>query len=148
MKKISILMADDDLEDQQLTREAMAMNRLANDFQTVSDGAELLSYLRKEGEYANAITPGLILLDLNMPKMDGREALRQIKQDASLCSIPVIVMTTSKAEEDIYRSYDLGANSFITKPITFTGLVDIVKALGEYWFEIVELPHPDARTTN
>ena len=133
-------MADDDADDQQMTREALDANKLVNNFVSVADGSELLAYLHKEGKYAGAETPGLILLDLNMPKMDGREALKEIKKDASLSSIPIIVMTTSKAEEDIYRSYDLGANSFITKPITFTGLVDIVRTIGEYWLEIVELP--------
>ncbi len=134
-------MADDDADDQQMTREALEVNKIANNFQTVSDGAELLAYLRKEGIYASAETPGIILLDLNMPKMDGREALRVIKNDPALCSIPVIIMTTSKAEEDIYRSYDLGANSFVTKPITFKGLVEVIRSIGEYWFEIVELPN-------
>src|SRR6476469_131648 len=143
MKNITILMADDDADDQQMTKEALDANKLLNNFQSVADGAELLAYLRKEGEYAGAETPGLILLDLNMPKMDGREALREIKKDPSLSSIPIIVMTTSKAEEDIYRSYDLGASSFITKPITFTGHVDIVRTIGEYWLEIVQLPRND-----
>ena len=102
-----------------------------------------MHYLNREGKYSDAKLsprPGLILLDLNMPKKDGREALKEIKKDKSLKSIPVVVLTTSKAEEDIYRTYDLGVNSFITKPVTFNGLVSVMKALGKYWFEIVELP--------
>jgi CheY-like chemotaxis protein len=105
-----------------------------------------MAYLRRQGQYQKADSaprPGLILLDLNMPKKDGREALREIKADPSLRQIPIVVLTTSKAEEDIYRTYDLGVSSFITKPVTFDGLVQVMKAVGRYWFEIVELP-PDA----
>jgi two-component system, response regulator len=145
MKNISILMADDDHDDHQLTRDAIERNKLANPLNSVYDGEELLTYLRKQGTYSDAETPGLILLDLNMPKLDGREALEQIKKDPALCGIPIIVMTTSQAEEDIYRSYDLGANSFISKPVTFDGLVDVIKSLGEYWFQIVQLPVPERR---
>ena len=109
----------------------------------MEDGEELLDYLHRRGKYsppADTPRPGLILLDLNMPRMDGREALREIKGDASLRQIPVVVMTTSKAEEDILRSYDSGASSFISKPMSFEGLVELMKGLGRYWFEIVELP--------
>jgi len=140
---INILLADDDADDRLLAKEALEESRLANTLHTVENGEELLHYLKHEGKYQNdkdAPRPGLILLDLNMPKVDGREALRQIKSDANLRSIPIIVLTTSKAEEDIYRSYDLGVNSFISKPVTFDGLVAVMKALGKYWFEIVELP--------
>ena len=142
-KPITILLADDDADDRMLTRDALAESRLVNDFRTVEDGEQLMAYLRREGEYASPESsprPGLILLDLNMPRMDGREALREIKGDPKLRSIPVVVLTTSKAEEDIYRTYDLGVNSFITKPVTFEGLVSVMKSLGRYWFEIVELP--------
>ncbi|MCC6422134.1 MAG: response regulator [Phycisphaerales bacterium] len=142
-KPITILLADDDPDDRLMTREALEESRLMNDFRWVADGESLLDYLRREGEYAApdaAPRPGLILLDLNMPRKDGREALREIKANAELRSIPIVVLTTSKAEEDIYRTYDLGVNSFITKPVTFAGLVDVMKALGRYWFEIVELP--------
>ena len=140
---ITILMADDDPDDRMLTRDALAESRLANDLHFVEDGEELLDYLHQRGKFSDPQSsprPGLILLDLNMPRKDGREALRDIKSDASFRHIPVVVLTTSKAEEDIYRTYDLGVNSFITKPVTFDGLVDVMRALGRYWFEIVELP--------
>jgi CheY-like chemotaxis protein len=107
-----------------------------------------MDYLYQRGKYADlnlAPRPGLILLDLNMPKKDGREALREIKADPQLKHIPVVVLTTSKAEEDIYRSYELGANSYITKPVTFASLVEVMKTLGKYWFEIVELPLQSVR---
>ena len=112
----------------------------------VADGVELLDYLRRRGAYADAESapwPGVILLDLNMPRMDGREALEEIKRDPQLRRIPVVVMTTSAAEEDILRSYDLGAASFITKPITFEGLVAVMRGLGAYWIELVQLPSND-----
>jgi len=142
-KPITILIADDDADDRMLARDALSESRLVNDLRFVEDGEDLMQYLRREGKYADphaAPEPGLILLDLNMPRKDGREALREIKGDASLRHIPIVVLTTSQAEEDIYRSYDLGVNSFITKPVTFDGLVAVMKALGRYWFEIVELP--------
>lgn len=148
-KPITILMADDDPDDRQLTREAFEENHLANDLRFVEDGEELLDYLRQRGKYAAegaAPTPGLILLDLNMPRKDGREALREIKADPRLRNIRVVVMTTSKAEEDVLRSYDLSAASYITKPVTFERLVDVVRTLGKYWLEIVELP-PDGNGT-
>ena len=142
-KPITILLADDDEDDRRLTKDAFAESRLANDLRCVEDGQQLLDYLRREGafrEAGHAPRPGLILLDLNMPKLDGREALQAIKADPSLRSIPVVVLTTSKSEEDVFRSYDLGVNSFITKPVSFEGLVEVVRILGHYWFEIVELP--------
>jgi CheY-like chemotaxis protein len=140
---ITILLADDDEEDLQMTVEALRENRLGNDLRVTRDGEELMDYLLRRGEYANptdAPMPGLILLDLNMPKKDGREALAEIKTNSLLRKIPVIVLTTSKAEEDIFRSYDLGVNSFITKPVTFAGLAEAIKVMARYWFEIVELP--------
>lgn len=140
---VTILMADDDEDDCMLAREALAESRLANDLRLVRDGEELMDYLYRRGSYVDSSSsprPGLILLDLNMPRKDGREALREIKADPALRHIPIVVLTTSKAEEDIYRSYDLGANSFITKPITFAALVEVMKTIGKYWFEIVELP--------
>jgi CheY-like chemotaxis protein len=142
-RPITILIADDDAEDRMLAADALQEGRLANDIRFVEDGEELLEYLQKTGRYADresAPRPGMILLDLNMPRMDGREALRVIKGDPELRRIPVIVLTTSKAEEDIYRSYDLGVNSFIIKPVTFDGLVNIMRVLEAYWFEIVEIP--------
>lgn len=145
-KPITILLADDDEDDRVLARDALADSRLANDLRTVEDGEELMDYLLRRGRYAApevSPRPGLILLDLNMPKMDGREALREIKSHASLRRIPVVVLTTSQAEEDIYKTYDLGANSFVTKPVMFDSLVKVMKDLGKYWFEIVELPGND-----
>jgi two-component system, response regulator len=144
---VVILMADDDADDRQMTKEALIESRLANDLHFVEDGVMLMDYLRGRGAYTkpgSAPRPGVILLDLNMPRKDGREALREIKADPDLRAIPVVVMTTSKAEEDIARSYELGANSYITKPVTFDGLVEVVRALGRYWFEIVELPGPES----
>ena len=142
-RAITILLADDDEDDRKLAQDALVESRLANDLHTVEDGEELMDYLLRRGKYAalaDSPRPGLILLDLNMPKKDGREALREIKADPSLRQIPVVVLTTSKAEEDIYRTYDLGANSFITKPVMFESLVKVMRELGTYWFEIVELP--------
>ena len=142
-KPITILMADDDADDRLMTKEAFEESRLVNDLRFVEDGVQLLDYLKRRGPYedpASSPRPGLVLLDLNMPKKDGREALKEIKSDPNLRRIPVVIMTTSKAEEDIFRSYDFGASSFITKPVTFDRLVDLMKAIGEYWVEFVELP--------
>lgn len=143
-KPITILMAEDDPDDRILTREAMESAHVANDLRFVNDGQFLMDYLRREGDYADpevdAPMPGVILLDLNMPRMDGREALAEIKSDPELRKIPVVVLTTSKAEEDIVKTYDLGVNSFITKPVTFTALVEVMQGWSRYWFEIVDLP--------
>ena len=142
-KPIVILMADDDPDDRMLTQEALEESHLVNELHFVEDGEELMDYLQRRGKYSSpskSPKPGVILLDLNMPRKDGREALNEIKQDPELRRIPVVVMTTSKVEEDILRSYDSGANSYITKPVTFENLVDVVINLGRYWFEIVELP--------
>jgi CheY-like chemotaxis protein len=140
---ITILLADDDEEDRLMTTEALTESRLANEVRFVADGEELTDYLFRRGAYVNgadAPTPGLILLDLNMPKKDGREVLAEIKRDPRLRQIPVVVLTTSKTEEDIVRSYALGVNSFITKPVTFEGLVEAMTVFTQYWFEIVALP--------
>jgi CheY-like chemotaxis protein len=134
---ITILLADDDPDDRQLTRDAFGENRLANDLHCVEDGEELMDYLRRRGRYSDLNgepLPGLIL------RKDGREALKEIKEDPILRRIPIVVLTTSKAEEDILRSYDLGVNSYVTKPVTFKSLVELVKVLGQYWFEVVKLP--------
>ena len=142
-RNIVILMAEDDPDDRMLAEEAFEEARVRNDLRFVGDGEELLAYLRREGRYADRSTsprPGLILLDLNMPKLDGREALREIKQDPNLRRIPIVVLTTSKSEIDLLQSYDLGANSYIVKPVTFDRLVEIIADLGRYWIEIVELP--------
>ena len=142
-KPITILIADDDPDDRQMTKEALEENYLLNDLRFVENGEELMQYLNREGPFANASNsprPGLILLDLNMPKKDGREALKEIKSDPRLKRIPVIVLTTSKTEEDILRTYNLGVNCFITKPVSFKDLLEVTKSIGRYWFEIVELP--------
>ena len=142
-RPIVILMADDDADDRMLTKEALDESRVLNDLRFVENGEELLDYLMQRGNYSDpdsAPRPSLILLDLNMPRKDGREALAEIKAEPNLRRIPIVVMTTSQAEEDIFRSYDLGASSFITKPVTFDRLVDLMKALGNYWIEFVELP--------
>jgi len=142
-KPVTILIADDDPDDRMLALEALNENRLTNNLYFVEDGEELLDYLYHRGQYtdpASAPRPGMILLDLNMPRKDGRESVREIKADPELRDIPVVILTTSKAEEDIARTYDLGANSYITKPVTFEGLVEIMRGLRRYWFEIVELP--------
>ena len=143
-RTVTILMADDDEDDRLLARDALTESRVLNDFHCVADGIELMKYLRREGLYKDEElypTPSLILLDLNMPRLDGRGALIQIKADPALRSIPVIVLTTSRAEEDMIRAYDLGAASYITKPVTFEKLVDLMRSLGRYWVEFVELPN-------
>ncbi len=139
---MTILIADDDADDREMIKDAFTENRLRNDLRFVTDGVELMDFLRRQGKYKDGGTPrpGLILLDLNMPKKDGREALKEIKNDPELKSIPVVVLTTSKAEEDVYRTYNLGVNSFVTKPVRFDSLVKLTNDLGRYWFEIVELP--------
>ncbi|ARA93024.1 two-component system response regulator [Rhodothermaceae bacterium RA] len=140
---VVILLADDDPDDLLLTTRALKKNRLVNEIKTVEDGEELMDYLLRRGAYAApgaAPRPGVILLDLNMPRKDGREALQEIKSDPELRRIPVVVLTTSQAERDIIQSYDLGVNAFITKPVTFEGLANAIKVLGDFWFEIVRLP--------
>lgn len=142
-KSIVILMADDDADDRLLAKDALNECRITNQLHFVENGEELLDYLRQTGKYASAsgnTKPGLILLDLNMPRKDGREALQEIKSDPLLRSIPVVVLTTSKADTDISRIYELGANSFITKPVSFDALVKVMGDLVHYWFELVELP--------
>ncbi len=142
-KPITILMADDDAEDRQLTKEAFEESCLGNDLRFVENGEEMLDYLNRRGKFTDPKTsprPGLILLDLNMPRMDGREALREMKADPRFKSIRVVVMTTSQADEDIAHSYNLSASSYIMKPVTFEGLLDVVRVLGRYWLEIVQLP--------
>jgi CheY-like chemotaxis protein len=142
---ITILLADDDADDRLMVKEALEESRLLNDLRFVEDGEDLMDYLKRRGRYANpkdSPRPGVILLDLNMPRKDGREALKEIKADPDLRPIPVVVLTTSRAEEDVYRTYNLGISSYVPKPVTFEALVDVMKTLGKYWIEIVELP-PD-----
>ncbi|EAW26980.1 putative two-component response regulator [Alteromonadales bacterium TW-7] len=143
VKPITILMADDDEDDRLLTQDALAESRVLNELHFAEDGVELLEYLERKGKFADkevSPRPGLILLDLNMPRMDGREALEAIKANPNLKGIPVVILTTSKQEEDMVKGYNLGAASYITKPVTFDGLVDLMKTLGKYWVEFVELP--------
>ena len=140
---ITILMADDDADDRRLTQEAFEEARLINDVRFVENGEQLLDYLRRKGPYAppaEAPRPGLILLDLNMPRKDGRTVLKELKNDPELRQIPVVVLTTSKADEDIYKSYDLGVNSYLVKPIDFDKFVDTVQTLGLYWVLLNEPP--------
>jgi len=141
---ITILICDDDEDDRMLTQQALADAHVTNSVRFVEDGEQLLDYLYQRGEFAGetgkAPRPGIILLDLNMPKMGGREALKVIKGDKTLHDIPIVVLSTSRLDEDIIRSYQLGVNSFITKPVTFSGLVEAMNVLGRYWLEIVELP--------
>jgi CheY-like chemotaxis protein len=141
---ITILVCDDDEDDRMLTQQALEDAHISNELRFVEDGEQLLDYLYQRGQFSGetgkAPRPGLILLDLNMPKMDGREALHRIKGDPTLVDIPVVVLTTSGLDADVIRSYRLGVNSFITKPVTFSGLVEAMNVLGRYWLEIVELP--------
>ena len=141
--RLPILMADDDPDDRLLARKAAEESHIVSDLRFVEDGEELLEYLKRRGRYAdrrNSPRPRLILLDLNMPRKNGRESLAEIKRDPDLCSIPIVVLTTSQAEEDILRSYQLGANSYITKPVTFDGLVEMMRGLNRYWFQVVVVP--------
>lgn len=137
---VHILLADDDPDDRLLTAEAFAEARLSNQLHTVEDGVALMDFLHHRPPYTDTPRPGLILLDLNMPRKDGRQALAEIKNDPDLAHIPVVVLTTSAEEEDVLRTYGLGANSYITKPVTFEGLVHAVGLLGQYWFSLVDLP--------
>lgn len=142
-KEMRILMVDDDDDDYLLTRKALAKSPLCEYLERVKDGEELFDYLEGKGKFKakGPRRPSVILLDLNMPRMDGREALTALKENENYRSIPVVVFTTSKAEEDIVRSYHLGVNSFITKPVTYEGLLDVMSVLDKYWFNTVELPH-------
>ena len=142
-KPITVLVADDDADDRLLISDAFEESSLSNPLHFVKDGEELMDYLQRRGEYETLEGepfPGLILLDLNMPKKDGRVALKEIKSDPALQRIPVVVLSTSKAPEDILRTYGLGVSSFITKPVTFEELCEVVKLLSRYWFEVVALP--------
>lgn len=143
-KSVIILIADDDEDDRLFTKEAFEENYLLNEIRFVNDGVELMDYLKRRNKYTNPADsprPGIILLDLNMPKMDGREALKEIKSDPNLRSIPVVVLTTSKAEQDVLQTYDIGVNCFITKPVSFGDFIEVARTVGHYWFDIVQLPN-------
>jgi CheY-like chemotaxis protein len=140
---IRIVVADDDADDRMMIKDAFEESKLGNPVDFVEDGVELMEYLSRKGKWAhlaNQPYPGFILLDLNMPRKDGRTVLKEIKESNELHRIPIVILTTSKAEEDIIRTYNLGVNSFICKPVSFDKLVDIVKTVGHYWIEIVALP--------
>jgi CheY-like chemotaxis protein len=140
VRPIEVLLVEDDAGDVLMTQEAFQDARVANNLSVVSDGSEALQFLRQEGEYANAPRPDLVLLDLNLPRVDGREVLTAIKQDAALGSIPVVVLTTSEAEEDILRSYSLHANAYVTKPVDFDRFLEVVKQIDDFFVSVVKLP--------
>ena len=142
LKTIDILLVEDDPGDVRLTREALKEGKVLNSLNVVGDGIEALAFLRHEGPYAKMPHPDIILLDLNLPRMDGRELLAKIKSDPNLLRIPVVILTTSRSEEDILKSYDLHANCFITKPVGMDQFIQVVKSMEEFWFTIVKLP-PD-----
>lgn len=146
MKKMIILMADDDTDDTMLVRDAFNAAGVRNDFRSVENGNELLNYLRREGDYADSSLsprPDLILLDLNMPLMHGKDALREIKTSDDLKSIPVVVLTTTTEEKNISECYFLGASAFIVKPVGFDELTDAARAIGKFWFQLAKLPAND-----
>jgi CheY-like chemotaxis protein len=137
---IEVLLVEDDPGDVLMTQEAFEEHKLRNRLTVVSDGAEALAYLRREGRYADAVLPDLILLDLNLPRRDGREVLAEIKKDDGLCQIPVVVLTTSAAEEDVLRSYQLHANAYVTKPVDFERFISVVRQIDEFFVSVVKLP--------
>ncbi|MDP4266713.1 MAG: response regulator [Bacteroidota bacterium] len=138
---VLILLIEDNAGDARLSMEAMKESKLNNQVFWVKDGIEAMEYLRKQGKYKNAIRPDLILLDLNLPGKDGKEILEEIKNDSDLKRIPVVILTISKSEEDIFKSYNLHANCYITKPIDFNEFMDVVKSIENFWFTIVSLPN-------
>jgi CheY-like chemotaxis protein len=140
---VEVLLVEDNPGDVRLTREALKEGKLLNNVAVVGDGVEALSYLRRQGKYAGAVSPDLILLDLNLPKKDGREVLAEIKADPELRRIPVVVLTTSSAEEDILRTYDLHANCYITKPVDLEQFMRVVKSIEDFWVTVVRLPRED-----
>jgi len=144
VKPVELLLVEDNQGDARLAIEAMDDSKIKNNLVWVKDGVEAMEYLRKEGEYKNASRPDLILLDLNMPRKDGREVLAEVKSDDNLKSIPVVILTVSKAEEDIIKSYDLHANCYVTKPLDLEQFIHVVKSIEDFWFSIVKLP-PDRK---
>ena len=138
---IEILLVEDNPGDVRLTQEALKEHKIVNNLYLAKDGVDAINFLRREGEYADAVRPDLILLDLNLPKKDGREVLTEIKKDEDLRRIPVVVLTTSRAEEDIIRTYDCHANCYITKPVDFDQFINVVKSIEDFWLSVVKLPH-------
>jgi len=139
-RSIEILLVEDNPGDVRLTEEALKEGKVINRLSVVPDGVEAIEYLRKRGDYASAATPDLVLLDLNLPKKDGREVLAEVKQDPELRKIPVVVLTTSRDEQDILKSYDLHANCYITKPVDFEQFIRVVRAIEDFWLSVVKLP--------
>jgi CheY-like chemotaxis protein len=137
---VEILLVEDNPGDVRLTREALKEGKIRNNLNVVGDGVEALRYLRREGPYAESTRPDLILLDLNLPRMDGREVLEAVKADPSLRLIPVVVLTSSAAEQDIVRAYDLHANCYVSKPVDLDQFIHVVKSIEDFWFSIVKLP--------
>jgi CheY-like chemotaxis protein len=142
LKPIDVLLVEDDPGDTLMIKEAFEDNKVRNRLSTVADGVEALTFLRREGEYGDAPRPDLILLDLNLPRKDGRQVLEEIKADPELRTIPVVVLTTSEAEEDILRSYSLHANAYVTKPVDFDRFIEVVRQIDEFFVEVVRLPQP------
>ena len=139
-RPIDVLLVEDDPGDVLMTREAFEDNKVRNTLHVVDNGVDAMAFLRKQGEYADAPTPGLVLLDLNLPRMDGREVLAEIKADAQLRLIPVVVLTTSEAEEDVVRSYSLHANAYVTKPVDFERFLSVVRQIDDFFVSVVKLP--------
>ena len=139
-RPVEILLVEDNPGDVRLTREALREGKVRNNLNVAPDGVEALAYLRRQGRYADATRPDLILLDLNLPKMDGREVLEAVKADASLRNIPIVILTSSQAEQDIVRAYDLHANCYVTKPVDLDQFIHVVKSIEDFWFSIVKLP--------
>ncbi len=142
---IDVLLVEDDPGDVLMTREAFEDYKVHNNLYVATNGVEAMAFLRKEGEFADAPTPDLILLDLNLPKMDGREVLAAVKEDADLLSIPIVVLTTSEAEEDVVRSYSLHANAYVTKPVDFERFVSVVQQIDDFFVSVVRLPRSHTR---
>jgi CheY-like chemotaxis protein len=140
IEPIDVLLVEDDAGDVLLIREAFEHNKVHNNLAVVSDGVEAIAYLRRQGEHANAPRPDLVLLDLNLPRKDGREVLAEVKEDPELRLIPVVVLTTSKAEEDVLRSYELHANAYVTKPVDFERFIEVVRQIDEFFVSVVKLP--------
>jgi CheY-like chemotaxis protein len=138
--QIEVLLVEDDPGDVLMTQEALGEYKVRNKLTVVSDGSEALSYLRREGAYEDAVRPDLILLDLNLPRRDGREVLAEIKKDDELCRIPVVVLTTSAADEDILRSYQLHANAYVTKPVDFDRFISVIRQIDDFFVSVVKLP--------
>ena len=139
-RQIEVLLVEDDPGDVLMTKEAFEDYKLSNQLHVVNDGAEAMDFLRQQGDYADAPRPDLVLLDLNLPRMDGREVLQAIKSDPGLASIPVVVLTTSEAEEDVLRSYSLHANAYVTKPVDFERFIQVVRQIDEFFVTVVRLP--------